>query len=79
MPDPKLLTIEEFLGLARNRGRDLSVYLDRTGVNRIIEGSNSYPLPRLPGGRMPSALVASLCKHFNLPPIDFALDPIPDD
>jgi hypothetical protein len=79
VPDPKLLTVGEFLGLARNRGKELTVELDREGISRITDGSRSYPLPRLQGGRMPSALVASLCQYFGLPGIDFALDPGRED
>ena len=76
MPDPEWwMTIEEFVATARTR-KNLSISSDGC---RITDGSRSYPLPRLPGGRMEAWLVGSLCEFFDLQEIDFALDARRDD
>jgi hypothetical protein len=72
--DLALLTVSDFIRLAADRGKTLWTEMGEDGILRITNGSRKYVLPQLPGGRLPSALVESLCYRFDLPHLDFALD-----
>jgi hypothetical protein len=79
--DTSLLTLEDFIKLAADRGRRL--WLEPTssgGARRITDGTKRHSLPRLPRGLMPSRLVRVLLDLFfdadsELLAVDFALDP----
>ncbi len=76
--DVGMLTPSEFISIARNRGRDLRLETGPGGRLRIGDGEWVYALPRLPDGRLPPYLVASLVQFFfGDDPVgsDFCLDP----
>lgn len=73
-----LLTLDEFLRTAADRGKRL--WGHNTRKNVITDGSKRYKLPQdLPGGRLPWRAVQAMCALFELKAVDFALDPPPDD
>jgi len=73
-----LLTLDEFLKTAEDRGKRL--WRDDKRRNVITDGAKRHALPRdLPGGRLPWRDVQAMCALFELKAIDFALDPPPGD
>ena len=82
--DPSLLTLEDFIKLAGDRGKRLWLETTSSGARRITDGMKRHSLPRLPGGLMPSSLVGVLLDLFfdadsDLLAADFALNPRRDD
>jgi hypothetical protein len=82
-PDgPALLTPDEFIKLAGDRGKKLWIETSGNGDPMITDGAKRHLLPRLPRGLMPSRLVRSLVDLFfdsDRLAVDFALDPREDD
>lgn len=72
--DLALLTVSDFIRLAAERGTALWTEMGEDGILRITNGTRKYFLPQLPGGRLPWDFVESLCRRFDLPRLDFALD-----
>jgi hypothetical protein len=76
--DLALLTVDEFLKTAGDRGKKL--WRDEKRRNVITDGSKRYALPRvLAGGGIPWRAVEALCDLFGLKPTDFALDQPAED
>jgi hypothetical protein len=76
--DLALLTVDEFLKTAGDRGKKL--WRDNQKRNVITDGSKRYALPRvMPGGRLPWRAVETMCDLFGLKAVDFALDSSPRD
>jgi hypothetical protein len=75
-----LLTLAEVLKVAADRGRRLDLVMLH-GQPFLSDGvSRPYPCPVAHlRGSVPKEFIYSFCRHFGLPPIDFSLDPDPDD
>ncbi len=72
-----LLTLDEFVARARERGAELSIWSDPFG---LTDGARFYPLPAVALRRgLSTKLVGSLCRHFGLSEMDFALDAPAED
>jgi hypothetical protein len=72
------LTLGEFLKLAADRGVQLWTIEER-GALWITNGSRRYPFPLRRREYLSVDLAESLCRYFNLPYLDFALDPREED
>ena len=73
--DPALLTLQEFIKLAADRGKTLWVIQNRRGDPLLTDGDRRHALPALrKGGLLPSNLVTALCELFRVPKIDAALN-----
>jgi hypothetical protein len=76
--DRALLTLSEFVKLARDRGRELNTVKLENGAVIVSDGSKLYVLAEpLRGELLPSRFVAAMCDLFDLPAADFALDRSP--
>jgi hypothetical protein len=76
--DRSPLSMAEVIRLAADRGTTL--WVETRGEKRwVTDGSRKYIYPDWPGGALPQAFVKSLCERFDLPGLDFALDPRDDD
>jgi hypothetical protein len=75
-----LLTLEEVLRVAADRGRRLEVVMIQ-GRLYISDGfSRPYPCPTTARRTLlPTQFIYGFCHHFGFAPIDFSLDPDPDD
>lgn len=75
-----MLTLEEVLRVAADRGRKLDLVMLH-GHPYLSDGvSRPYPYPTLrPRGPLPKEFIYSFCRHFGLSPVDFSLDPEPED
>jgi len=72
--DPSLLTVADFVTRAADRGKRLWTQRSSDGMTWITDGSRTYVIPDLEAW-LPASLVGSLCRVFDLPLLDFALDP----
>lgn len=81
VPDPALLTLQEFIKIAGDRGTRLWTTTTKGGNLVVTDGRRRFALPRLHNGELPSALVEALVEKFGLEKFrtDFALDASPDD
>ena len=72
-----LLTVEDFVNLAAQRGVTLWTDTSAGGYLYMTNGTRKYAFPPdyLLGDGLPSYFVESLCLLFGLPPLDFALGP----
>ena len=75
-----MLTLEEVLKVAADRGRRLEIVMIQ-GFPHLSDGfSRPYPCPVANRNALwPEELIYSFCRHFGFAPIDFSLDPDPDD
>jgi hypothetical protein len=75
-----LLTLEEVLRIAADRGRRVELVVIQ-GYPYLTDGfSRPYPCPVATlGALMPEKFIDSFCRHFGFATIDFSLDPDPDD
>jgi len=74
-----LLTLEEVLRIAADRGRRLDLVI-LNGQPYLVDGiSRPYPCPTISRQTLlPIEYVYGFCRHFGLPPIDFSLNPEED-
>jgi len=79
--DPALLTVDDCIRLAAHRGVTLWTGTSAAGHMYITNGKRKYALPPgyFSGDGLPSSYVESLCWRFDLPRLDFALDPRDDN
>jgi hypothetical protein len=75
-----LLTLEEVLRVAADRGRRLEVVIIQ-GRPYLSDGfSRPLPCPTIVrSSLLPRSFIYGFCRHFGFAPIDFSLDPDPDD
>jgi hypothetical protein len=77
---PWEITLREFVEQVR---RDYGIEVDASILDRIYvfrRGDRVFVLPGLESDVILAPdLLRELCALFNLPPLDFALDPDPDD
>jgi hypothetical protein len=73
-----LLTVQEFIRLAADRGVKLEVM--EIGRRRVLtNGTIFYPLSLFLDEEIPDDIRNSLCHLFRLPYLDFALDQSSED
>lgn len=77
---PWEITLREFVEMAR---RNYGIRVDESILDRILvfrRGDRVFVLPGLDSETILAPdLIRELCALFNLPPLDFGLDPDPDD
>ena len=75
--DLALLTVEDFIKGAADRGVTLWTANSTGGYLYMTNGRKKYAFPPdyLLGDGLPTYFVESLCLFFGLPPLDFALGP----
>jgi hypothetical protein len=77
---PWEITLREFVEKVR---RYYGIEVDTKALERIHifrRGDRAFLLPGLDSDViLDPDLIRALCRMFNLPPLDFALDPDPDD